>query len=65
MRKFDLSIKITDHQDRETARRYLRTQSPEDRISAVEVLRVQYYRIRGYRGTPRIIRSVRLKTPRA
>ena len=37
--------------------------SPEERISAVEFLREQYYIINGCKTTPRIVRDLRMVKP--
>ncbi|MBI4247997.1 MAG: hypothetical protein HY611_00725 [Elusimicrobia bacterium] len=55
-------IRILDKKedDRETLRYWL-SQTPEARISAVEVLREQMYKVKGKNKLPRLVRVVRLR----
>ena len=53
-------IVITKKENHEETIQYWKEKTPEERLSAVEFLREQYYIIQGYVSVPRIIRVVNL-----
>ena len=60
MKRENRGIAIVDKEDDEKTRRYWGEKSQEERLSAVEFLREQYYIIQGYKAIPRIIRELRI-----
>ena len=55
-----LRIRVLREEDEEETRLFWRMKSPEERLSAVELLREQYYVIRGYATCPSIVREFRI-----
>ena len=53
----DRRLVIIDKDDEEGTRLFWQQKSPEERLSAVEFLREQYYIIQGYQSVPRIKRE--------
>jgi len=53
-------IRVLEKEDEEENRLFWNNKSPEERLSAVEFLREQYYAIRGYRCIPSIVREIRI-----
>ena len=60
MKRENRGIAIIDKEDDEKTRRYWGEKSPEERLSAVELLRETYYIIQGYKSVPRIKRELRI-----
>jgi hypothetical protein len=56
----DRRLVIVDKDDDEETRRYWQQKSPEERLSAVEFLREQFYIIQGYKSVPRIKRELNM-----
>ena len=56
----DRKLVILDNEDEETTRRFWQQKSPEERLSAVEFLREQFYIIQGYQSVPRIKRELNI-----
>ena len=56
MKKISIIKRNADNNDHE----FWKTRTPEERLSAVEILREQYYAICGYTTIPRIIRELHL-----
>jgi hypothetical protein len=56
----DRRIVILEKDDGETSRDFWQQKSPEERLSAVEFLREQFYIIQGYRSVPRIKRELNM-----
>ena len=54
------SLQIVDRDAEDTSLEFWRTKTPEERISAVEFLREQFYLIQGYSEIPRIIKTIKL-----
>lgn len=54
----DRRLVIMDKENDEETRRFWQQKSPEERLSAVEFLREQYYIIQGYQSVPRIKREL-------
>jgi hypothetical protein len=61
MSKQNRLIRVVDREDDESARLFWKNKSPEERLSAVEFLREQYYVIQGYKDMPRLMRKIRVK----
>ena len=53
-------IAIVDKDDDEKTRQYWMEKSPEERLSAVELLREVYYNIQGYKSVPRTKRELKI-----
>jgi hypothetical protein len=53
-------IAVLEKENLETERRYWAMKSPEERLSAVEFLREQFYAIQGYTSLPRLTRKIHL-----
>ena len=53
-------IRIVNTEDDEHALSYWAQKRPEERLSAVELLREHFYIIRGHRTLPRITRVLKL-----
>ena len=53
-------ISIVDKDDVDSAIAYWRVKTPEERLSAVEFLREQYYIILGFDDIPRISKTVKI-----
>ena len=53
-------ISIVDKDDADSAVEYWRGKTPEERLSAVEFLREQYYLIMGLDDIPRISKTVNI-----
>jgi len=51
-------IFVNKKEDDEITRRFWKSKSPEERLSAVEFLREHYYIIQGYEAPPSIIREL-------
>ena len=60
VQKKNRRLVIVDKDDDEETRRYWQQKSPEERLSAVEFLREQFYIIQGYQSVPRIKRDLKL-----
>ena len=60
MKKKDIYISIIDKDDADSAIAYWREKTPEERLSAVEFLREQYYLIMGLDDIPRISKTVNI-----
>ena len=58
MREKNRHVSIVDKDDVDSAIAYWREKTPEERLSAVEFLREQYYCIQGFDKVPRISKSV-------
>ena len=56
----DRRLVILDKDDDEETRRFWQQKSPEERLSAVEFLREQFYIIQGYQSVPRIKRELNM-----
>jgi outer membrane biogenesis lipoprotein LolB len=56
----DRKLVILDNDDEETTRLFWQQKSPEERLSAVEFLREQFYIIQGYQSVPRIKRELKI-----
>lgn len=56
----DRRLVIIDKDDEDGTRRFWQKKPPEERLSAVEFLREQYYIIRGYQSVPRIKRELNI-----
>jgi hypothetical protein len=56
----DRRLVIIDRDDDEETRRFWQQKSPEERLSAVEFLREQFYIIQGYDSVPRIKRELNI-----
>ncbi|KPK18304.1 MAG: hypothetical protein AMK69_24975 [Nitrospira bacterium SG8_3] len=56
----DRRLVIIDRDDDEETRRFWQQKSPEERLSAVEFLREQFYIIQGYDSVPRIKRELNM-----
>jgi hypothetical protein len=54
----NLTIFDPKKEDDEITRRFWKNKSPDERLSAVEFLREQYYVIQGYKEPPSIIREL-------
>ena len=60
MDRSNFPIRVLVQENEEENRLFWRTKSSEDRISAVELLREQYYAIQGYQTVPSIVREIRI-----
>ena len=60
MKRKHKTIFINKKEDDEMTRLFWKNKSPEERLSAVEFLREQYYVIQGYKAAPSIIRELRI-----
>jgi len=60
MKKIKRYISIVDKDDADSAVEYWRGKTPEERLSAVEFLRKQYYLILGFDDIPRISKTVNI-----
>ena len=60
MEKMKRHISIVDKNDVDSAIVYWREKSPEERLSAVEFLREQYYLILGLEDIPRISKTINI-----
>ena len=60
MDRSNFPIRVLVQENEEENRLFWRTKSSEDRISAVELLREQYYAIQGYKTVPSIVREIRI-----
>jgi outer membrane biogenesis lipoprotein LolB len=56
----DRRLVILDKDDGETVRLFWQQKSPEERLSAVEFLREQFYIIQGYQSVPRMKRELNM-----
>ncbi len=54
------SVEILDPKHGKQEGDFWRDRSPEERVSAVELLREQYYVVSGYTSTPRLVRELNL-----
>jgi hypothetical protein len=54
----NLTVFDTRKEGDEITRHFWKNKSPEERLSAVEFLREQYYVIQGYTAAPSIIREL-------
>ena len=54
----NMSIVVVDDKEETTTLLFWKKNTPEERVSAVEILREQYYAICGYTTIPRIIREL-------
>ena len=59
--KRTMPITIVDKEDPKAARSFWLQKSPEERISAMEFLREQFYVIQGYKSIPRMIFSITIR----
>ncbi len=55
-----MSIVVVDNENETETLLFWKKHTPEERLSAVEILREQYYAICGYTTIPRIIRELHL-----
>ena len=55
-----LPIKVLEEENEEETRLFWRRKSSEERLSAVELMREQYYAIQGYQAVPSIVREIRI-----
>jgi hypothetical protein len=53
-------IIILEKEDGEIDRHHWMKKSPEERLSAVEFLREQFYAIQGFAGVPRLTKKIRI-----
>jgi len=53
-------VRIVAKDDDESTLLFWKNKSPEERVSAVELLREQCYVIQGYKAVPSIIRKLRV-----
>ena len=60
MQKRKLVIRISNKEDEAATRIFWLDKTPEERLEAVELLREQYYVIRGYETVPRIIKELHM-----
>ena len=60
IKRKDRRLVILDKDDGETIRLFWQQKSPEERLSAVEFLREQFYIIQGYQSVPRIKRELNM-----
>ena len=60
MKRKRKAIIVDKRDDDEMTRLFWKKKSPEERLSAVEFLREQYYIVRGYKETPSIIRKLNI-----
>ena len=60
MQKRKLVIRILNKEDEAATRIFWLDKTPEERLEAVELLREQYYVIRGYETVPRIIKELHM-----
>jgi hypothetical protein len=60
LQKKNRRLVIVDEGSDEETRRYWQQKSPEERLSAVEFLREQFYIIQGYESVPRIKRELKM-----
>jgi len=60
MKKTIRRISIVDKDDVDSAIAYWQEKTPEERLSAVEFLREQYYIILGFDDIPRISKTVKI-----
>jgi len=60
MQKRNLVIRISSKEDEAETRLFWLNKSPEERLDAVELLREQYYIIRGYEAVPRLIKELHM-----
>ncbi|MGB7030175.1 MAG: hypothetical protein WBF29_01905 [Syntrophobacteria bacterium] len=56
----NMSIVVVDNENETETLLFWKKRTPEERLSAVEILREQYYAICGYTTIPRIIRELHL-----
>jgi hypothetical protein len=56
----NMAIVVVDNENETETLLFWRKHTPEERLSAVEILREQYYVICGYTTIPRIIRELHL-----
>jgi hypothetical protein len=54
------NIVILDKENEKSDRHYWATKSPEERLSAVEFLREQFYAIQGYTSLPRLTKKIHI-----
>jgi hypothetical protein len=60
MKNKNRHISIVDKDDVDSAIAYWQEKTPEERLSAVEFLREQYYLILGFKDIPRISKTVNI-----
>jgi hypothetical protein len=60
MKKREPVIRIVAKEDAKADRLFWQNKSPEERVSAVEFLREQFYIIQGYKSSPSIVREIRI-----
>jgi hypothetical protein len=60
VQKRNLVIRISSKEDEAETRLFWLGKSPEERLEAVELLREQFYIIRGYETVPRIIKELHM-----
>ena len=56
-------ISILKRDEKNNDHEFLKTKTPEERLTAVEFLREQCYIIQGYDRLPSIIRKIRIREP--
>jgi hypothetical protein len=56
----NMAIVVVDNENETETLLFWKKHTPEERLSAVEILREQYYVICGYTTIPRIIRELHL-----
>jgi len=61
MMKRTMPIAIVDKEDQQATSFFWLQKSPEERLSAVEFLREQFYSIQGYTSLPRMVFSITLR----
>ena len=57
----NIPVHICSQKSEKSDLQYWLSKTPEERISAMEVLREQYYAIAGYTTTPRLIPIVHIR----
>jgi len=57
------NIAIIDKGDVDSAVAYWKKKTPEERLSAVEFLREQYYVIQGFKSLPRMSKKLKVVEP--
>ena len=60
IKRMDRKLVIIDKDDENGTRLFWQQKSPEERLSAVEFLREQFYIIQGYQSVPRIKRELNI-----
>ena len=56
----NMSLVVVEKESEKEDLSFWRQRTPEERLSAVELLREQYYAIQGHKTVPRIIKTLRI-----